>query len=515
MNARITPTPTLLASLIALALAGCAVGPDYHRPSATLPESFGEAGATAAANDGNASAATAASTANPASSTAESSKATAATAAPAADNTAAASQSIRKDWWTLFGDDTLNQLVTQAQASNQDLRLAVARVEEAEGLLREVGAAQFPSVNAQAGSSRTQVSNADYTVMPPRQRDLRTAGLSTSFEIDLWGRLRRATEAARAQALSSRYARDTVELSVAGLVSTAYLSLRAYDAEIIATDESRTSRKDSLRIANSRFEGGLASALDVAQAEGALAAADAQLASLRQQRALMQNQLALLTGQPGLTIAPGDLRQLPLPPLPPAGLPSSLIEGRPDVRQAEETLVAANAKIGVAKAAFFPQLDLTGTLGSESSAMKKLFTSPAGVWSLGLNASMPVFDMGATAARVDQASAQQKQALASYQKAVQTAFKEVMDALVTLRETGESERAQAQRVDATTRAQRIAQARYEAGYSGFLDVLDAQRSANDALVSYVDTRQARLAAVVALFKALGGGWQDNSPRAKD
>lgn len=495
MNARLTPT--LLATAVSALLAGCAIGPDYQRPQGALPTAFAEApqatAASAAPGDADAASESAAS--------------------------ASAATLVQKEWWTLFGDETLNQLVAQARANNHDLLAAVARVEEAEGLLREAGATQWPQINAQAGGSRTEASTktATWSSAAPRLRDARSAGLSTSFEIDLWGRLRRATEAARAQALSSQYARDTVELSVAGLVTASYLSLRAYDADLAITTESLTSREESLRVTKSRFDGGVASPLDVYQAEGALAAAQAQQATLRQGRALAQNQLALLTGQPGLAIAAGDLRQLPLPPVPPAGLPSSLIEARPDLRQAEETLVAANAKIGVAKAAYFPQLSLTGNYGSESAALTNLFTAAAGTWSLGLAATMPLLDFGRTSARVDQANAQQKQALVAYQKAVQTAFKEVMDALVRLRESAASETAQANRVAATKQALQIAKLRYEAGYSAYLDVLDAQRSANDAQTSYIDSRQTRLSASVDLFKALGGGWQDDAqrPPAKD
>jgi len=468
-----------ISALLAALLAGCAVGPDYRRPEAALPGAFAEAQAT-----------------------------------PAAMQTAATSQ-VQKTWWTLFQDETLNQLVSQALASNQDLLAAVARVEEADALLREAGATQWPQINAEASGSRSQASLATAIPVPPgtpRLRDARRAALTTSFEIDLWGRLRRATEAARAQALSSQYARDTVELSVAGLVAGNYLALRAYDAEVAVTQDSVQSRKNSLRIAQSRLDGGLSSPLDVHQAAGALAAAEAQLAGLRQQRALSQNQLALLTGQPGLAIVAGDLRQLPLPPVPPAGLPSTLLESRPDLRQAEENLVAANAKIGIAKAAYYPTLSLTGSFGSESAALANLFTAAAGTWSLGLGAVMPLLDFGRNEARVDQASAQQRQAVASYQKAVQTAFREVMDALVKLRETTDGERAQNARVEATKKALQIAELRYQAGYSAYLEVLDAQRNANDALLGYIDTRQTRLSAAVDLFKSLGGGWQDASSR---
>lgn len=463
----------LAVALAVLALAGCAVGPDYQRPAADLPDSF---------------------------------------KASAADSAPEAAALVEKEWWKLFQDPQLNGLVAKALAHNFDLQAAVARVEEAEGVAREAGATFFPQIDLNAGGSRTVVSNQTAVPMPattPRMRDSSKAALSTSFEIDVWGKLRRGNEVARAQLLSSRYARDTVELSVAGLVTSSYLALRAADANLALTRSTVDSRQKALDIVNRRLAGGAASHLDLNQAEGTLAAAVAQQADLRRQRALAENQLALLTGEPRLSLpVAGDLRQLPLPPTPPAGLPSQLLEARPDIRQAEEDLIAANARIGVAKSALFPSLSLTGSVGSESAALANLFTSAAGTWSLGLAVALPIFDAGRNSARIDQASARQKQLLANYQKTVQSAFKEVNDALVGLRENGASETAQDKRAKATLKSLELAQLRYEAGYSAFLEVLDAQRNANDALLSYVATRQARLNSTVDLFKALGGGWKD-------
>jgi len=469
----------VVSTLALLALAGCAVGPDYKRPDNTLPDSYNQATATAKSE-------------------------------PA--TTAEAPAPVQKEWWLLFQDPALNELVSKALNQNFDLQAAVARVEEAEGVAREAGAAFFPEIDLTGGASRTEASTRTAVPVPsttPRLRDTRKAALGTSFEIDVWGKLRRANEAARAQLLSSRYARDTVELSVAGLVTSSYLTLRAADANLALTRSTVESREKALDIVKSKLEGGAASPLDLHQAEGNLAAAQAQQADLRRQRALAESQLALLTGQPGLQIPAGDLRQLPLPPTPPAGLPSSLLEARPDIRQAEEDLVSANARIGVAKAALYPSLSLTGSLGSESAALANLFTAAAGTWTLGLSLAMPIFDFGRNSARIDQASAHQKQVLVNYQKTVQTAFKEVNDALVSLRENGEGEQAQDRRVKATQKTLELSQLRYQAGYSPFLEVLDAQRSANDALLSYVATRQARLNSAVDLFKALGGGWKDD------
>ena len=464
---------------LAVLLTGCAVGPDYQRPDAVLPGEF---------------------------------------KAIAPEQAKQPEAPIKKDWWTLFEDRTLNDLVAQALAYNQDLLAAVARVEEAEGLAREANALFFPQVDLGAASTRSQVS--EVTAIPlssttPRLRDTRRAALATSFEIDVWGKLRRANEAARAQVLATRYARDTVELSVAGLVTSSYLALRATDAGLALTRSTLEVRAKGVEIVKSRLDAGTASPIDLHQAEGSLAAAEVQLSELRRLRALAQNQLALLTGTPALRLEAGDLRQLPLPPVPPAGLPSALLEGRPDIRQAEETLISANAQIGVARAALFPTLSLTGSLGSESAALANLFSSAAGTWSLGLAAAMPIFDAGRNAARIDQASARQRQALAGYQKTVQTAFKEVNDALIGLRENAESEQAQQRRVVAAQKTLELSQVRYEAGYSGFLEVLDAQRSANETLLASVTIRQSRLNSAVDLFKALGGGWQDRHQAESD
>lgn len=451
----------------ALALAGCAVGPDYQRPAAPLPASYDDPGATATAS------------------------------------------AVEARWWTLFNDATLNDLVDRALAGNADLRQAVARVEQASAAAREAGAAFLPEIDggANLSDSRASTRTATYSPTMPRLRDTRSAALSTSYEIDVWGRVRRNNEAARANLLASSYGRDAVRLSVAGLVAANYLALRAYDAELAVTAETLQSRNASLDLVRRRVAAGLVSPLDALQAESALAAAEAQQADLRRGRALAEHQLALLTGQPELKIAAGDLRQLPLPPLPPAGLPASLVEGRPDIRQAEQALVAANAGIGLAKAGYYPKFTLTGSVGSESKTLSDLFTAGAGTWSLGLGLLMPLLDFGRTSARVDQAKAVNEQSLIAWQNALQTAYKEVRDALVTLRENGEAEAARTRSVAAAEQALDIAGKRYAAGYAGYLDLLDAQRTTNDARLALITTRQARLAAAVDLFKALGGGWK--------
>jgi len=461
-------TPLALAVL----LSGCAVGPDYLRPANWLPAAFKEAPTAVAETK----------TDNPA---------------------------IVQQWWTLFNDTTLNELVDLALRQNADLRSAVARVEQADAAAREAGASLFPNVDAQAAGSNTHLSEktATWSVNSPEVLRARSAGLSLSYELDVWGRVRRSNEAARASLLASQYGRDSIRLSVAGLVAANYLNLRTLDAQLAITAESLSSREESAKLVKTRVDAGLVSPLDQYQADGALAALQAQQAELRRSRALLAHQLALLTGKPDLEIAAGPLSAIPLPPQPPAGLPADLIEARPDVRQAEQQLIAANANIGVAKAAYYPKFSLTGVLGSESKTLSDLFSSGAGTWSAGLSLLMPIFDFGKTGARVDQAKALNQQSLIAWQKTLETAYKEVRDALVSLNELGTAESAQENRADNARKALDLARLRYDAGYSGYLEVLDAQRSANEAQLAAVATRQARLNAAVELFKALGGGWR--------
>jgi len=454
----------------AMLLAGCAVGPDYLRPAAQLPEQHKEAAPQAAA------------------------------VAP-----------INPEWWTLFGDAGLNALVAQALEANQDLQAAVARLEAAEAAAREAGADYAPSVSLAASSSRQRSSGETFNGqrMGEATYNNRRAALSLNYEVDLWGRVRRANEAARAEALAGRFGRDSLRLTLIGQIANEYLSLRSLDGQLEVTGQTLLSRQEALKIVKVRLDAGSASGLELAQAESALNAAQAQLSQLKRQRALAENQLGLLAGQPGLKIAAASLDNIPLPPTPPASLPSALLEARPDVRQAEEKLVAANARIGVAKAAYFPSIGLTGLWGGESIALSNLFGSGATIWSAAINLAMPIFDAGRTGARVDQASASQKESLANYRKTVQVAFKEVNDALVGLREYAEEETAYADQVTAAQRALDLAQARYASGYSGYMDLLDAQRTLNAAKLQYLASRRNRLGAAVDLFKALGGGWQQS------
>lgn len=466
---------TIALIVTAIGLNGCSMWPEYLRPQSTLPAEYARADAA---------------------------------------NVDAGNTAIANDWWTLYQDPILDSLVKEALVNNTDIKLAVARVEEADGAMREVGAALFPQINLSGAGTRSRVTEAGaFPVFAANPRENYNVQLGTSFELDFWGKLRQAKTAARAQALSTRYAKETVTLSLATLVTSNYLVLRSVDSQLTVTRNNLKSREDSLGLTKRRAEGGVASALDVHQAEVALANLTAQLAELERQRAITGHQLAILTGQLDLRaleakLGVAELSTLPMPPTPPAGLPSSLLTARPDVRQAEETMIAANANIAVAKAALYPTISLTGAFGGESLELKDVLSSAARIWSTGLSLNLPIFDSGRLNARVDQASAKQKQALASYEAALQNAFKEVNDALVNVRQQKAREDALNTAQQAAQKVLTISENRYQSGYSAYLDVLDAQRVYNDAALAFVQSRQARLVATAELFKALGGGWQD-------
>ncbi len=452
---------------VLLLVAGCTtVGPDYRRPDIALPAEY-----------------------------------------PARE--AESVQALPADWWQLFNDPALNQLVASARANNADIRLAAARVQEADALVREARGALFPEVTGSYGATRNRVSTR--TEPPPAasaglERSQHTLSASTSFELDFWGRFARASEAAQANLLASRLSQDVVGLTLAGATAQAYFALRSLDAQIEVLDRSLKIREESLGIARTRAQAGLASELDVYQAQAALSDALVQRREALRNRALVERQLAQLSGNLSLRLASGDLFALPMPPLPPAGLPSTLLERRPDIRAAEQTLVATNAQIGVARAALFPTISLTGALGAQSSEFSTLLSSGAGIWSLGFGLALPIFDAGRRSARVDQAEARREQSVASYQRSIETAFREVADALVNVEQSGGAEVDLQARLEAARNALELSRVRYESGYSPYLEVLDAQRTANDAELAFVRNRQARLAFSVDLMKALGGGW---------
>ncbi len=460
----------LAVATLAATLAGCMVGPDYQRPATPLPSTY--AGAPVSAEP-----------------------------APV----------VPAQWWKLFNDPLLDGLVASALTDNLDVAYAVARIDEAEALLRESNALLFPQVDLLGVGARARSSGTVTTPAPIRLTNDLRAALTTSFEIDFWGRIRRMIEASQAQALATRYAKDVVTLSLAGLTTQTYFALRSLDAQIAATRETLATRDDYLGIVRRRVEAGLASDLDYNQALGARSDASAQLKDFIRQRAIAEHLLGTLTGKLDLAIEPGGLAQLPVPPLPPVGIPSSILDRRPDIRQAEEALVAANANIGVAKAALLPRISLTGAFGGESRDLSSLVESSGRIWSIGFAISLPIFNAGRLSAEVDATTARDRQAIATYQKTIQTSFREVSDALVTVAQSTATATDLQTSVDASAGALRIATRRYEVGYSPYLNVLDAQRSLNLSQIALIRNRQAQLSATVDLMKALGGGWKDESP----
>lgn len=458
---------TLTLALVA-ALSGCAaVGPDYRRPALDLPGAY------------------------PESASAQSS----ALAVPA-------------EWWKSYNDALLNDLVAAGLANNSDVRLAAARIEEAEGVLREANALFFPEIDGSAAAGRSRISTRTGTVPAsiPAIRSNYALTATTSFELDFWGRLRRAAEAARAQYFATQYGRDVVALTLAAGVTQTYFAVRSLDAQIIVSQETLQAAEESLDIARKRFNAGLVAELDVNQAAANRAQLAAQITDLRRQRATALHQLGVLTGRLDMKLDPADLRALPTPPLPPAGLPSTLLERRPDVRQAEAQLASATAQIGVARAAQFPTFSLTGSVGRQSKELETLFNAGGGIWSIGLNVLGPIFDAGRYAARTQQAEARAHQAVATYEKTARTAFREVSDALSNVRYAAEAESDLQDRVDQARNSLKLATMRYESGYSAYLEVLDAQRTLNDAQLALVRNRQGYLGYTVDLMNALGGGW---------
>ena len=415
---------------------------------------------------------------------------------------------VPADWWRLYGDATLDKLVATGLARNADVRLAIARIEEAEAVVREANATFLPEIDANASAGRSRQSTRTGTLpssaAPIRNNFLLSA--NTSFELDFWGRLRRGRESAQAQYVASRYARDVVALTLAAGIAQTYFNIRALDAQIGVSERTLADAVDSLDIARTRAQAGLVSDLDVNQADANRAQVSGQIKELRRLRAAAAHQLGVLTGVLDLQVPPGGVAQLPLPPLPPAGLPSTLLERRPDVREAEATLVAANALIGVARAAQFPTLSLTGALGVQSRELTTLFAGGAGIWSFSLGAVGPILDWGRYAARTRQAEARAKQAAAIYEKTAQTAFREVADALSNVRLAADTEQDLRERVDQAANTLRLANMRYRSGYSAYLEVLDAQRTLNDAQLALARNRQQYLGFTVDLMNALGGGW---------
>jgi multidrug efflux system outer membrane protein len=454
-------------------LTACAVGPDYERPA--VPS------------------------------------------APAYPEASAGRGEVDRAWWRGFAEPELDALVDRALAANADLRVAVARVEEASAQLDDTAGAGLPAVDATAGDSRFKVSNGAYVPVggsaAGRNRRTLRGGLSTSFELDFWGKLRRAEEGARAQLLAADQSAAQVRLTLVASVVRAYANLRTGDVQVAAGEAVLAARDAELALVRRREGVGSAQAAEVAAAEVNRAAAVAALSDARRARGQAEHLLGFLTGQPALVLRP-DARPLALPPLPAAGLPSDLLARRPDVLAAEQALVAANARIGYAKAARFPSFTLTGAIGTESKAFSGLFDADTSTSALGLDLRFPLLDYGRGAARVDAAVAAQHQAAATYEKTALNAFREVRDALADVRETAASAEAAERRTLAAAEAFRVAEARARAGQAAPLELLAARRALAESQVAVARVRQDRLGAQVDLIKALGGARPDEPSAAR-
>ena len=457
--------------------AGCTVGPDYKRPESMIPESW------RTASD--------------------------------------ASESIANlKWWQLFQDPTLQKLIRTAVKDNYDLQLAVARVAEARALLGIARSAQFPELNT---GTRYRNDRESETSFPPIEKlgvnpnfDLYRADLDASFEVDLWGRLQRATEAARAELLANEENQRTVLMTLISDVAQNYFDLLESDREEEIDRRTLASRRASLDLVSRRYDDGLASELDLKRAEEEVASAAATVPDVERRIAQTENRLRIFLGEnPGPIPRSASLDSEHMPPEIPAGLPSALLEQRPDIRAAEERLVAANARIGEAKAEFFPQISLTGIFGSASVSLSDFFTGPSRMWLAGPTVTLPIFNAGRLSSNLAASEARQQQSLIQYRQSIQTAFREVEDALVFHQKAREIRLQREREVQAAEQALALANLRYTNGVSSYLDVLDTERQLFSAEINLAVITRDQLNAVVQVYKALGGGWQAELPAGRN
>jgi multidrug efflux system outer membrane protein len=464
-----------LIAFFAVLLAGCAVGPNYHRPDVAIPQNF---------------------------------RAPEPLPAPKAESLA------DLKWFEVFKDEKLQDLIRTALAQNYDLRLAVANVEAARANLGITRSNQYPSVDATGNLEFTRLSRdgslpLPATFVPSQNRNWGQSTLNLlSFELDIWGRLRRATEASRASLLSADENRKAVITTLVSDVATNYFTLRELDYDLEISQRTLSTRQESLRLIRSRQGGGVATLLDLRQGEQLVYTASQTIPTLQQQIEQTENQISLLLARnPGGITRGQSLTEQVLPPDVPPGLPSALLERRPDILAAEQSLVAANANIGVAKAAYFPQISISGFLGGQSTQLSSLFSGPHSVWSFVPQVTQPIFTAGRLKSTVRLAEAQQQTYLIQYQKTIQTAFTEVSNALIEHQRVRESRVEQEALVAALRDRTRLAYVRYQGGVATLLDALDADRDLFQAELSLAQIRLNELLSVVQLYKALGGGWQ--------
>lgn len=465
---------------LSLLLSGCAVGPNYKRPQIAVPGEF--RGSTAAAPS------TAGAAANPAASLADT------------------------KWAALFRDDTLNKLIGKALERNFDLRIAAERVAQARAQLGITRAEQFPFLDAQGAFTANRQSTVGSIRFAPPGANLNVAytqvGAALSWELDIWGRLRRLTESARAQYLATEEAQRGVIVSLVSDVTTSYFQLLELELELDISRRTRESASESLRITRLRREQGAASGLDVRQAEQLLFTATAQIEAVERSIGQTEDAISLLLGEAPAAQPRGQrLDQVPLPLEVPAGLPSALLERRPDIRQAEQSLISANAQIGAARALYFPQISLTAFAGGQSRALTEIATSPARFLSFSPGVAAPIFRAGQIRNQVRLTEAQERELLVTYERTIYNALREVSDSLIGFDRTRRQREQQEELVRTLSDTVRLSTLRYRGGLDSYLQVLDAQRNlfSGDLVLSQLRLQE-RLA-VVQLYRALGGGWQ--------
>ena len=412
-------------------------------------------------------------------------------------------------WWQQFDDPELNRLITIALRENKDLLIAAARIEQFAGRYGIVRADLFPQVGAGAAYSRQKVTETEDNLLAPGYNattDVFSANLNAGWEIDLWGRIRRSNEAAMAELVASEEGRQGVILSLVANVAGAYINLLDLDRQLAISRSTAKAREDSYLVFKERYAGGMISDLELSQNRSLYEEALATIPPLERAVVVQENSLSVLLGHnPGPISRGKNINTLVLPAIV-AGLPSDLLERRPDIRQAEQNLIAANARIGVAKAAYFPAISLTGALGLASGDLGELFKSSSSAWQYNVPVSLPIFTAGKIAGSVKEAEALQQQTLQVYQQAIQNGFREVNDALADQAFTKKQLAAQKSQVDSLQQYADIARLRFDNGYSDFLAVLDADRSLFNAQLAYTQTKGNLYLSLINLYKAMGGGW---------
>jgi outer membrane protein, multidrug efflux system len=480
-NGKVTGVLAVLCLGVTL-LGGCAVGPNYQRPGVEAPGAY-----RTAASDTN---------------------------APAGTNSFA-----DLGWWQVFQDPQLTAYVGEALTNNWDIQIAAARVLQAEAALRIARSQFFPTVNAGGDLVTSRASENGPSPVPSTMNPQRGYGdvfaSMPAYEVDLWGKIRRANEAARARLLATEDAQRTVRQTLVAQVAAAYLQLLALDYDLEIAQRTYQVRTNSLVLTAAREEGGVAAMQDVAQAKILVYGAEASIADIQRQREQQENFLCILLGRNPGSIQRGEpFTAHQVRPEVPAGLPSSLLERRPDIQTAEQLLIAANADIGQAKAAFYPQLAITGFYGYQSVALSDLFTSASRTWQFGPAITMPLFTGGRLRANLKVTQAQYEEALATYQKIVQNAFREVSDSLIAYQRTQEFRARQEERTQANREATELANIRYDGGVTSYLEVLYNEQELFTAELNLAQARLNELLSVVSLYQSLGGGWQAPAPQAQ-